>query len=144
MATVKKSTTGKTKAKKSVATASKKVDNSTEQNDTEQLLNINIDEAEKDFPKRHYVQIYKEAYPLDVLVGTIYWSDIAQDILIESLEGQHASQIENLMEGDLLLKDNTFVSRYETPKEWILNMANAIIGFNLYAKYFMETIDEAE
>ena len=49
-----------------------------------------------------------------------------------------------LLEGNLLLKDGTFVSRYETPKEWIKNAPNAILGFGFYAKEFVECEDEAK
>ena len=157
--TAKKTTAKKSRAKKPDSIKEKEVVASTEQEETQKngvVKNDTTDNSdnvsrveavitkEDVSPKRHYVQIYKESYPIDALVGTIYWSDSANDILIEHLEGTHASQIENLMEGDLMLKDNTFVSRYESPKDWILNIPNAILGFNLYGKYFMETIDEAE
>ena len=49
-----------------------------------------------------------------------------------------------LLEGNLLLKDGNFVSRYETPKEWIKNAPNAILGFGFYAKQFVECPDETE
>jgi len=137
--TAKKTAVKKTRAKKPDSIKEKEVVTFTEVSKVDAVII-----KEDVLPKRHYVQIYKESYPIDDLVGTIYWSDSANDILIEHLEGTHASQIENLMEGDLMLKDHTFVSRYESPKDWILNIPNAILGFNLYGKYFMETIDEAE
>ena len=45
------------------------------------------------------------------------------------------------MEGDLLLKDGTFVSRYEAPKDWVVNSPNATLGFGIYAKFFIECVD---
>ena len=101
-------------------------------------------ELHKDVPMRYYIQFWKEVIPHDVWCGTIYWSDVRDDIIIEHLEGPHASDIEMLLEGNLMLKDGTFVSRYETPKEWIKNAPDAILGFKFYAKKFVECVDEAE
>ena len=101
-------------------------------------------ELHKDVPMRYYIQFWKEVIPHDVWCGTIYWSDVRDDIIIEQLEGPYASDIEMLLEGNLMLKDGTFVSRYESPKEWIKNAPDAILGFKFYAKKFVECVDEAE
>ena len=157
--TTKKVTAKKPKTKKSENTKIEEVVTSTEydeyekarkngsvKNDTTgdfgdlsrvELLTTETDET----PKRYYVQFYLERSPLDHHIGTIYWSDLKKDILIESLDGQYASQIEGMMEGDLMLKDGTFVSRYEHPKDWVLNAPNANLGFNMYAKFFVECVD---
>ena len=101
-------------------------------------------DIQKDVPMRYYIQFWKEVIPHDVWCGAIYWSDVRDDIIIEQLEGPYASDIEMLLEGNLMLKDGTFVSRYESPKEWIKNAPDAILGFKFYAKKFVECVDEAE
>ena len=99
-------------------------------------------------PKRYYVQFYKQVQPsesrFDEVVGTIYWSDVKEEILIEGLHNSYASEIENFMEGDLPLPNGMFVSRYETPKEWVKSLHKAALPNGFYAKDFMEIIDEAE
>ena len=101
-------------------------------------------EPEPNVPMRYYIQFWKEIIPHDVWCGTIYWSDVRNSIIIEQLSGPFASDIEMLLEGNLMLKDGTFVSRYETPKEWIKKAPNATLGFGFYAKTFVECVDEAE
>jgi hypothetical protein len=128
----KKPTTTKSKVKKPTEAVG------TTKNDTTEV------DIQKDVPMRYYIQFWKEVIPHDVWCGTIYWSDVRDDIIIEHLEGPHASDIEMLLEGNLMLKDGTFVSRYETPKEWIKNAPDAILGFKFYAKKFVECVDEAE
>ena len=99
-------------------------------------------------PKRYYVQFYKQVQPsesrYDEVVGTIYWSDIKEEILIEGLHNSYASEIENFMEGDLPLANGQFVSRYETPKEWVKSLHKAVLSNGFYAKDFMEIVDETE
>jgi hypothetical protein len=104
--------------------------------------------VEEDIPKRYYVQFWARVQPseprYDEMVGTIYWSDVKCGIEIESLHNKYSSMIENLMEGDLLLDNGLFMSRYETPKEWVRNLHRADLGKELYAKDFMEIVDETE
>ena len=101
-------------------------------------------EVDKNVPMRYYIQFWKDVIPHDVWCGTIYWSDVRDDIIIEQLNGAYASDIEMLLEGNLLLKDGNFVSRYEEPKEWVKNAPNATLGYGFYAKTFVECVDEAE
>tara|TARA_Y100001951_G_C11282445_1_gene266319 strand:- start:740 stop:1165 length:426 start_codon:yes stop_codon:yes gene_type:complete len=137
----KKPTTTKSRAKKPTEAVG------TTKNDTtdnpEEVTRTEV-EIQKDVPMRYYIQFWKEVIPHDVWCGTVYWSDVRDDIIIEQLEGPYSSDIEGLLEGNLLLKDGTFVSRYETPKEWIKNAPNAILGFKFYAKEFLECPDETE
>ena len=137
----KKPTTTKARAKKPTeavgVTKNDTTDNPDEVTRTEAII-------APDVPMRYYIQFWKEVIPHDVWCGTIYWSDVRDSIIIEELVGSFASDIEMLLEGNLLLKDGTFVSRYETPKEWIKNAPNAILGFGFYAKEFVECVDEAE
>tara|TARA_R110000824_G_scaffold213811_2_gene400100 strand:- start:355 stop:759 length:405 start_codon:yes stop_codon:yes gene_type:complete len=99
-------------------------------------------------PKRYYLQVWKKVRPsdsrFDEVAGTVYWSDVNQDILIESLHNNYASEVEELLTGDLILPNGVFVSRNETPKEWIKNAPNATLGYGFYATAFMEIIDETE
>ena len=100
--------------------------------------------TEENVPKRYYIQIFLEKIPVDEHVGTIYFADKTGKIEIEYLDGRFASQIENLIEGDLLLNNGKFISIQENPKEWVLQAENATLGFNLFAKFLMETIEIAE
>ena len=99
-------------------------------------------------PKRSYIQVWKKVRPSDTrfdeVVGTIYWSDIKQDIIIESLHNNYSSDIEDLLKGDLALPNGVFISRNDTPKEWIKNAPKADLGYGFYATAFMEIIDETE
>jgi hypothetical protein len=101
---------------------------------------------EENIPKRYYIQFWKSTQPadtrFDTLAGTVYWSDVEQDIIIETLDNKYASEVENLLTGDLALPNGVFVSRNNTPKEWIKNASQAIFGNGVYAKTFMEIVDE--
>ena len=116
-----------------------------------EVIMENVEEEETstvDVPKRYYVQFYKQVEPsnsaFDVVAGTIYWSDIQQDIVIEGLTNIYSSDIEGLLLGDISLANGVFVSRYETPKDWVRNLHKANFMNGFYAKDFMEIIDEAE
>ena len=138
----KKPTTTTSRAKKPTAEEVGTTKNDTTDNSDE----VTRTEAEREItvPMRYYIQFWKEVIPHDVWCGTVYWSDVRDSIIIEQLEGPHASDIEMLLEGNLMLKDGTFVSRYEAPKEWIKNAPNATLGFGFYAKTFVECPDETE
>ena len=105
-------------------------------------------EEDKSIPKRYYVQFWKKVQPsdsrFDALAGTVYWSDIKQKILIESLHNNYSSAIEDLLTGDLALPNGVFVSRNDTPKEWIKNAPQANLGYGFYAVATMEIVDETE
>jgi len=99
-------------------------------------------------PKRYYIEFWKSIQPadprFDVLAGTVYWSDIDQDIVIEGLHNNYSSEVENLLLGDLALPNGVFISRNETPKEWVKNAHKADFGNGVYAKTSMEIVDETE
>tara|TARA_R110002020_G_scaffold94101_2_gene226739 strand:+ start:612 stop:989 length:378 start_codon:yes stop_codon:yes gene_type:complete len=115
---------------------------------TKVVEEVKIVEEEESIPKRQYIQFWKSVQPsdsrFDVLAGTVYWSDIKQDILIEGLHNNYSSEIENLLTGDLALPNGVFVSRNETPKEWVKNASEAVFGNGVYATAFLEIVDEAE
>jgi hypothetical protein len=137
----KKATTTTSRAKKPTETPGATKNDTTDNSD-----DVTRTEAEREItvPMRYYIQFWKEVIPHDIWCGTVYWSDVRDSIIIEQLEGPYASDIEMLLEGNLMLKDGTFVSRYEVPKEWIKNAPNAILGFGFYAKTFVECPDETE
>lgn len=138
----KKPTTTKSKAQTPIVEEIGDIKNDTTNNPDE--VTRTTAEVQHDVPMRYYIQFWKEIIPHDVWCGTVYWSDLRDSIIIEELVGSFASDIEMLLEGNLMLKNGTFVSRYETPKEWIKNAPDAILGFKFYAKKFVECVDEAE
>ena len=103
---------------------------------------------EESLPKRYYVQFFKIVQPsnpaFDELAGTIFWSDLRKDIIIEGLHNRYASKVENFFNNDLALPNGVFVSYAETPKEWVLNLSKAELVGDFYCKDSMEMIDEAE
>ena len=91
--------------------------------------------------KRYYIQIYLEQIPHDLLVGTLFYSDKTGKIEIESLDSRYASQVEGMIEGDLMLKDGTFVSIANNPREWVIQAENATLGYKLFAKFLSTSIE---
>ncbi len=91
--------------------------------------------------KRYYTQIFLEQMPYDLLVGTIFYSDKTGKIEIEDLDSRYASQVEGLIEGDLMLKNGKFISIVDNPKEWVIQAENGTLGFRLYAKFLTESIE---
>ena len=88
--------------------------------------------------KRYYVDFYINNEPIakDELVGTIFYSDKSKSIEIENIRPDWSSRIENFMNGDITFMDKAkqvFVSRVETPKDWILNLHKAVIIPQIYA-----------
>ena len=104
--------------------------------------------ASESLPKRYYVQFWKKVQPsnpaFDVLAGTIFWSDLRKDIIIEGLHNRYASKVENFFNNDLALPNGVFVSYAETPKEWVLNLSKAELVGDIYCKDSMEMNDEAQ
>ena len=104
--------------------------------------------TDESLPKRYYVQFWKQVRPnepqFDELAGTIYWSDVKQDIVIEGLHNKYATKIENFFNNDLALPNGIFVSYELAPKDWVRNLHKAQLIGGFYAKEFMEMIDETE
>ena len=104
--------------------------------------------TDESLPKRYYVQFWKKVQPaeprFDVIAGTIYWSDVKQDIIIEGLNNAFSSDIERFFGNDLVRPNGVFVSYELTPKEWVLNLHNAQLVDGFYAVNSLETIDETE
>lgn len=103
---------------------------------------VEVSKTEKevvdDIPKRYYVDFYLKREPIakDEKVGTIFYSDTTKSIEVEGLAVNHSSEIENLMLGDVWFMDGAkqiFVSRYETPKDWLLSLCKSNVSNVFYA-----------
>lgn len=97
-----------------------------------------VEEVVDRIPKRYYVDFYFKREPVakDEKVGTIFYSETTEAIEIEGLTVNYSSEIESLMLGDISFMDGAkqvFVSRYETPKDWVLNLHKAVLTNVLYA-----------
>ena len=103
--------------------------------------------TDKDLPKKYVVQFWKRVRPadprFDELAGTIYWSDVKQDIIIEELANQYSSDIERFFGKPLQLPQGVFIP-YSQPKEWVRNLHLAELIDNFYAVQFLEYVDETE
>ena len=86
----KKPTTTKSKVKKPTEAVGTTKNDTTDNPGDVTRTEVDI---QKDVPMRYYIQFWKEVIPHDVWCGTIYWSDVRDDIIIEHLEGPHASDI---------------------------------------------------
>ena len=130
------------------ATTKKTVTKKEEVIKLEEVIEEKPIEEDTNIPKRVYIQIWKKVTPsdsrFDTVAGTIYWSDVKQKIVIESLHNNYSSEVENLLTSDLALPNGIFVSRNDTPKEWIKNAPKASLGFDFYATEYMEIVDETE
>jgi len=105
------------------------------------------------FPKRYYVKFWKRMEPsdprFDLEIGTIYWSDVKEDILIEGLHNRYGPAVENLLANDLQLSEPSidyglYISRHNTPKAWVQHLHKAMFPDDLYATQFTEGLDETE
>lgn len=97
-----------------------------------------VKEVVDNTPKRYYVDFYLKREPVekDELLGTIFYSDEKEDMSIEGLVPNRSSEIEQLLEGDIMFMDGNkqvFVSRYEAVKDWVLNLHRAELMNNIYA-----------
>ena len=99
-----------------------------------------IEEEEKiEDPRKWFVRLYERNEPLakDVFAGTLYYSELEDEIGIDTLAPQFASDIEGFMMGDIMIEDaegkKTFISRYEAKKEWIQGLHQATFGGDYYA-----------
>ena len=89
-------------------------------------------------PKKYYVDFYFKREPAekDKIIGTIFYSDTTEKIDIEWLEPSWSSEIEQLMMGDIMFMDGlkqVFVSRYESPKDWVLGLHKSKVSNVFYA-----------
>ena len=78
----------------------------------------------------------------DELAGTIYWSDVEQDIVVEGLNAKYNADIRRFLKSDIQLHHGIFVSVADTPKEWVRNLHKAKLAYGFYAVQEMEMLDE--
>ena len=76
----KKPTTTKSKVKKPTEAVGTTKNDTTDNPGDVTRTEVDI---QKDVPMRYYIQFWKEVIPHDVWCGTIYWSDVRDDIIIE-------------------------------------------------------------
>ena len=94
-------------------------------------------------PKRYVANLYweKEPYAKDIYAGSyIYW-DSTHTITWEALSPQYSTDLELLSESDILVTKegrNYLVSRWDTPKEWIVNLPFATLGERYICKDVIE------
>ena len=105
-----------------------------------------LTQTDDSLPKRYYVQFWKKVQPsesrFDELAGTIYWSDVKEDIIIEGLNNKYSSDVEGFFGNDLALPNGIFISWELSRKEWVTSLHNAQLTGNFYAVQSMEMIDE--
>lgn len=94
-------------------------------------------------PKRYIANLYYENEPIakDVFAGSyVYWESTHQ-ITWEALNPQYSTDLELLSEGDVLItkEGRTYlISRWETPKEWVINLPFASLGGRYICKDVVE------
>ena len=94
-------------------------------------------------PKRYVANLYweKEPYAKDIYAGSyVYW-DSTQTITWEALTAQYSTDLELLSQSDILVTKegrSYLVSRWETPKEWLINLPFAAIGQRYICKDVVE------
>jgi len=118
---------------------------------TETLLTEAIEELEEppvvvtteSVPKRYIANIYYEQEPLakDIYAGSyVYW-DSTHEVTWEALTPQYSTDLELLSQSDALVtkEGRTYlVSRWETPKDWVVNLPLASLGGRYICKDVVE------
>ena len=94
-------------------------------------------EAKDDVPKRFYVRFWKN----DEFKGSLYWSDLKQDIIANDFQGDQ-SELRQIVRSAYMLTPTVLVDR--TDKErWVKNLSKATLPFGIVAVDVGEQIDEA-
>ena len=99
--------------------------------------------ATESVPKRYIANLYYEKEPIakDVYAGSyVYWES-TQQITWEALNPQYSTDLELLSESDIIVEkegQRYLISRWETPKEWVLNMPFAVLGSRYICKDVVE------
>ena len=118
---------------------------------TETLLTEAIEELEEppvvvtteSVPKRYIANLYYEKEPIakDVYAGSyVYW-DSTHEVTWEALTPQYSTDLELLSQSDALVtkEGRTYlVSRWETPKDWVVNLPLASLGGRYICKDVVE------
>ena len=94
-------------------------------------------------PKRYIASLYYEKEPIakDVYAGSyVYW-DSTHEVTWEALAPQYSTDLELLSKGDILVTKegrNYLISRWETPKDWVVNLPFASLGQRYICKDVVE------
>jgi hypothetical protein len=99
--------------------------------------------ATESVPKRYIANLYweKEPYAKDIYAGSyVYWES-TQTITWEALSPQYSTDLELLSGSDILVTKegrSYLISRWETPKEWLINLPFATLGQRYICKDVVE------
>jgi len=99
--------------------------------------------ATESVPKRYIANIYYEQEPIakDIYAGSyVYW-DSTHEVTWEALTPQYSTDLELLSQGDALVTKegrSYLVSRWETPKDWVVNLPLASLGGRYICKDVVE------
>jgi hypothetical protein len=105
----------------------------------EEVVEEVVEEEKIEDPRKWFVRLYERNEPLakDIFAGTLYYSELEDDIGIDTLAPQFASDIEGFMMGDIMVEDDEgkkiFISRHEAKKEWIQGLHKTTFGGDYYA-----------
>ena len=94
-------------------------------------------------PKRYIANLYWEQEPTakDIYAGSyVYWES-TNTITWEDLNPKYSTDLEDLSQGDYLCEKEGrkyLMSRWETPKEWLVNLPFAILGKRYICKNIVE------
>jgi len=102
--------------------------------------------TDSNVPLRIYKQIWKRVNPedsrFDELAATIYWSDLQKDIIVEGVHNSYAADINMLLNMNISLGKGIGVSVVHEPKQWVMSLAKANLGYGFFAVDFMDTVDK--
>jgi len=99
--------------------------------------------ATESVPKRYIANLYWEQEPVakDIYAGSyVYWES-THKITWEALSPQYSTDLELLSTSDILVTKegrSYLVSRWETPKEWVINLPHASLGERYICKDVVE------
>ena len=94
-------------------------------------------------PKRYIANLYYEKEPIakDVYAGSyVYW-DSTHGVTLEELNPKYSTDLELLSQSDALVTKegrSYLISRWETPKEWVVNLPFASLGGRYICKDVVE------
>jgi len=94
-------------------------------------------------PKRYIANIYYEKEPMakDIYAGSFVYWDSTHKITWEELTPHYSTDLELLSQGDALVTKegrSYLISRWETPKEWLVNLPFASLGGRYICKDIVE------
>ena len=114
---------------------------------TEAIANLDHPEssvvATDNVPKRYIANLYWELEPQakDIFCGSYVFWESTNTINWESLNPKYSTDLEILSTSDILVTKegrSYLISRWETPKEWIINLPFAALGDRYICKDVVE------